>query len=382
MKVHELRAQLTIRGLDTTGLKPQLLKRLEEAMRDTGELERQWRVWSVDGTEVGTEVEFSDAVRLAVRSCKGTATVLFIEVPAGFEDAQGVEIFNCFFESYHASGCQDNAGKGPRIAMIAEIGFKQQSIYDYHQCLVWSQVNMSVPKERKRTGLFAATGDFIWYALSNGKDAHSDKYPVLDLRRKVYRNVVGSSCMFEFQARFALSGQAELPFVFSRRFPCRCSPCRAVMAGACTEENMCVIFAASGLFSQHSVAHKETFSLSETLEKKARDKEERKRKSAEKVARLAVEAGPLRENPEMAPNPAAAAMADCAAEPAAASGAASTSASSQGRGGVVFAQVYGAVDAQAVASSRGEGEFQYQLVRRIEEKEVDEVSDEESTEGS
>jgi hypothetical protein len=49
----------------------------------------------------------------------------------------------------------------------------------------WSQANMSAPVDRKRTGLFAATGDFLWFALSDGLDAHKEKYPVIDLRRKV-----------------------------------------------------------------------------------------------------------------------------------------------------------------------------------------------------
>ena len=44
---------------------------------------------------------------------------------------------------------------------------------------------MSAPVDRKRTGLFAATGDFLWFALSDGLDAHKEKYPVIDLRRKV-----------------------------------------------------------------------------------------------------------------------------------------------------------------------------------------------------
>jgi hypothetical protein len=55
-------------------------------------------------------------------------------VPRGFEDAVGIEIYHCFFESYHASGVQDSAGKEPRIAMIKATGFKELSIYNYHEC--------------------------------------------------------------------------------------------------------------------------------------------------------------------------------------------------------------------------------------------------------
>ena len=42
---------------------------------------------------------------------------------------------------------------------------------------------MGAPKARPRTGLFSASGDYLWFALSNGLDGF--KYPVLDLRRKV-----------------------------------------------------------------------------------------------------------------------------------------------------------------------------------------------------
>ena len=57
-------------------------------------------------------------------------------MPSGFEYAFECEVFHNTFAPYHASGCQDNAGKTPRIEMIREIGFKQQSIYCYHTCYV------------------------------------------------------------------------------------------------------------------------------------------------------------------------------------------------------------------------------------------------------
>ena len=45
---------------------------------------------------------------------------------------------------------------------------------------------MSKSKGRKSTGgPFSATGDYLWYALSNGLDEYKDQHPVLDLRRKV-----------------------------------------------------------------------------------------------------------------------------------------------------------------------------------------------------
>jgi|AntAceMinimDraft_11_1070367.scaffolds.fasta_scaffold36753_3 hypothetical protein len=58
------------------------------------------------------------------------------QVPPGYEDAEGINIVHCFFESYHASGVQDSVGKDARLAMIRDIGFKLISIYDYHECMV------------------------------------------------------------------------------------------------------------------------------------------------------------------------------------------------------------------------------------------------------
>jgi len=99
--------------------------------------------------------------------------------------------------------------------MIKAIGFKQLSVIDYNQCLVrlihfslihgarasympffrararavlgqiWCQTNMSAPDSKPRRGLFAATGDYLWFGFSDGLDSFSDSHPVLDLRRKV-----------------------------------------------------------------------------------------------------------------------------------------------------------------------------------------------------
>ena len=44
---------------------------------------------------------------------------------------------------------------------------------------------MPEPAERRRSGLFAATGDYLWFALSDGMDEHQHLYPKLDMRRKV-----------------------------------------------------------------------------------------------------------------------------------------------------------------------------------------------------
>ena len=51
---------------------------------------------------------------------------------------------------------------------------------------VWCQTNMSKPDpSRRRKGLFSASGEYLWYAFSDGADSFTGLYPVLDLRHKV-----------------------------------------------------------------------------------------------------------------------------------------------------------------------------------------------------
>ena len=98
--------------------------------------------------------------------------------------------------------------------MIKAIGFKQLSVTDYNQCLVrllhFSLIHGArascvpffrararcartdlvpdkheYPDSKPRRGLFAATGDYLWFGFSDGLDSFSDSHPVLDLRRKV-----------------------------------------------------------------------------------------------------------------------------------------------------------------------------------------------------
>ena len=210
---------------------------------------------------------------------------------------------------------------------------------------------MAEPSKGRHAGLFAATGQYLWYALSDGRDPHRDLHPILDLRRKVFDGVKGSSGrsalesgvklgftgMFEFQARFGETG----PYVFARRLPCRCGPCRAVLRGGDIASNICVVLSATGLFSKHHVAHKKTFSLDETTAKRSKDKEARKQKTLEKITEIATRTAAIREQPENAPNAQAAALADTTAPHA----------------DVAFAQVYGAADVLVVSQARGETEF-------------------------
>ena len=71
-----------------------------------------------------------------------TSFYFLLQVPPGYEDAEGISIVHCFFESYHASGVQDSVGKDARLAMIRSISFKQGSIYDFHECMVRERYSM------------------------------------------------------------------------------------------------------------------------------------------------------------------------------------------------------------------------------------------------
>ena len=100
---------------------------------------------------------------------------------------------------------------------------KRESIVDYHECYLWSIDKMAVPEEdRQRKGNFSASGEYLWFALSDGVDEHRHEHPCLDLRKKVYTSPVGSSSHYEFMALKAANG----PSLFLRCYPCRCESCR------------------------------------------------------------------------------------------------------------------------------------------------------------
>mmetsp|Transcript_52916 Transcript_52916/g.67853 ORF Transcript_52916/g.67853 Transcript_52916/m.67853 type:complete len:293 (-) Transcript_52916:38-916(-) len=203
----------------------------------------------------------------------------------GWEDAEGVEIIHCFFESYHASGVQDSAGKDPRIAMTRAIGFKAESLYNYHECKVWCDTHMQAPIKKKKAkpgAHFIASGDYLWYALSDGFDAHKETYPNLDLRRKEYTPVPGSDSMFEFSALF---NEENTPQILSRTLPCRCEVCRAHFAGNSLTIT-CPHLLMTGGFTVHKMVHKKTFSLKESLDRKAEKKKARALKVQQEVAKL------------------------------------------------------------------------------------------------
>jgi hypothetical protein len=340
-------------------------------------------------------------------------------VPPGFEYAQGIEIIHCRFQAYHASGCQDNAGKEPRIAMIREIGFRARSLYDYHDCLVWrsffgvimSSTDMfisrcassgvvtsqyasplrphslrgvccdrpvplvrnlkrlgQVPRSFSESGHASKSEDEAFLSLLVYRfNYHSQVFGGVKGSggaRSLAGIKLGTTGMFEFQARCGQTG----PFIFARRLACRCSPCRAVMRGGAPVLNVCVIIQATGLFSKHSVVHKKTLSLNATALKKTQDKEDRKRSTSLKIAALVAAASVLRSHPELAPNPTAAILADSLVpecDPM-------SPEADRLRTDAAFLRFYGAADAQEVALSQGEGEFMIQ--------EVDEEWDEEGGE--
>ena len=90
-----------------------------------------------------------------------------------------LEVHHYMYESHHASGPQDNAGKDPRRAMEAAIHHeKTATIYDYHRCMERTTKNMARPSaEHSHGGTWGCNGEYFWRAFSNGKDPHEAKYP-------------------------------------------------------------------------------------------------------------------------------------------------------------------------------------------------------------
>jgi hypothetical protein len=196
----------------------------------------------------------------------------------GYEDCEGIEICHSFFEPHLAAGVQDAAGKDARIPMIKAIGFKNTSIYNYEQCYAWSVQNQPAPSANKRReGNFAASGVFRWYALSDGQDSLSHVHDRIDLRRKVYRAVRGTTeCMVFWARAFA----NKVPSVIARRLPCFCINCRS------NHENGCLHPELTGLWKRHDVSIKSILTVEQTLAKKRRDKSARKAAQASKAAEL------------------------------------------------------------------------------------------------
>jgi len=202
----------------------------------------------------------------------------------GFEYAHQIEIVHKFFESHHGSGVQDAAGKAARYSLIQQIGFKKASIFNYHECYLWSLTNQASPVQRTRDGHFSASGSFAWYALSDGLDAQKDEHDVIDLRRKTFKPVKGCSECYVFWAR-DWDG-ANTPRILSRRFWCWCLNCRS------GNNKKCGLLAVTGQWKQHNVSLTKTCSIEESQMKKAADKEKRSIQRKAKAAALAAMAVP------------------------------------------------------------------------------------------
>jgi len=67
-------------------------------------------------------------------------------------------------------------------------------------------------------------------------------------------------------------------------------------------ESRCFNSSISGAFQRHLVGHLKTHSIADSLQKKAKDKEARKRRTQEKANAMINKLAALRVNPQAAPN--------------------------------------------------------------------------------
>jgi len=192
----------------------------------------------------------------------------------GFEDSRGIEIRHTVFESYHACGAVDASGKAARLPMLQAISHRNASIYNYHECYLWSLANASNPTVRTRDGVWAASGSYIHLALSDGLDSMRGAHPVLDTRKKDYRPVKGTTSCRVFWAR-DWDG-TNVPRILSRSHWCRCEGCRST-EGECWHPDLL------GNWAVHRTDIKEVFSVDATMAKKAAAKLKRKADSARKA---------------------------------------------------------------------------------------------------
>ena len=242
---------------------------------------------------------------------------------------------------------------------------------------LWCKEHMAAPDpDRPRKGLFSATGDYLWYAFSDGTDQYKNLYPNLDLRHKVrfpvcslhlfhlmffvvsisacvpqvYTAVPGSSSCYEFQSRFEAPSS-----ILSRRLPCRCEPCRLQQQGEPVDFNHCVLTTEAGDWKTTGVTLKTVLSSAATRLKKSTAKERRAKANAAKVARIAAQMAAFQGDLELAPNTEAA-----------------VAAAERTEGAEDFAAAYGAEDARQVAISRGETSLYRQADRESSsDEEVD-----------
>ena len=170
-----------------------------------------------------------------------------------------LELWHHFYESHHASGPQDNAGKDPRCAPAhgvcvrcahrrfteplfrlprramdaAILHEKAQLIYDYHKCYVWCAREMARPSDtHEHVGTWACNGEYHWRACSNGRDPHRHLYPNMPTQKREWYAVEGSNFLYCFRAGPGVNrpGINELQISF---LSCFCQECRADRNRSC-----------------------------------------------------------------------------------------------------------------------------------------------------
>ena len=166
---------------------------------------------------------------------------------------------------------------------------KRESAVDYHECYEWSMRAMPSPdppgqQPRAREGTWAATGEFVWGAVSDGMDAYAEQYRargmVLDLRKKDYKYVEGTKSFYSFESKLG----ATAPETWARFLPCRCTGCRQDSTGlSCSSMNQ---DCSTGYQSAHSTVLKKVWTVEATAEKRKAEKEKRETDKAAKVKRM------------------------------------------------------------------------------------------------
>jgi hypothetical protein len=175
-----------------------------------------------------------------------------------------------------------------------------------------------------------------------------------------YRKVVGCNSAYEFTTAI----NHDSPVVYSRRFPCRCGPCRQNSNGEWA--NQCSLGVnISGRFVFHNVEHIKIWTDEETKSKRELDKIKRQAKVAAKAAELTASSMSALRSPQASANPTAASI---TAQLIAAGG-------TQGDAGA--AAVYATIDGNSVSDivSRSEQGFDFNFdmeQRLIYEDEQDE----------
>ena len=211
-------------------------------------------------------------------------------------DCRGIEVTHRFFESHHASGPQDMAGKAARSGMHRKMACDETfSVYDYNDCYEFTR---SLIPDMKDTAANAYQGwapdRYIWFALPIGgdcgaaKDPHREKHDEefhLDLRTRDYSRVRGSNSAYHFFAR-KNGGKTA---IWSQPLCCNCPGCRdqriTGRSSGCWHPEI------TGAFTEHKVRHRKTSGAEATKKKKADNKKKRQEKQQEKVAALALHNG-------------------------------------------------------------------------------------------